>query len=319
MAVARVGGAVPVATAGEAEARRRAQRRRRQRSLAVGLLFISPFIIGTLAFRVYPFLASLYYSFRSTTMLNSGRFVGLDNYRSLLADDLFWTSLGNTLYFTAGSIVTGTVGAIALAMLLNQRIRGMTVYRIIFYLPSIVPLVAVSVVFIWILHPQYGIINYGLDRLGLPTLGWFSSPTWAMPGLIIVSLWGLGNAMIIYLAGLQDIPGELYEAATLDGASAWARTWSITLPLLSPVILFNVIIGLIGGFQYFVEPYVITQGGPADATLTYSLYLYKNAFTFFKMGYASAMAWILFVLIMLVTLVVFRTSARWVFYQGHGR
>jgi multiple sugar transport system permease protein len=294
-------------------------RRRELRNVLTGLAFISPWIIGTLAFQVYPFFASLYYSFRDTTVLNAGDFVGLDNYRELVHDSLFWKSLGNTIYFTVSSLVVGTVFALGLALLLNQRIKGMTLYRVIFYMPSIVPLVAVSVIWIWLLHPQYGMINFVLEKLRLPALGWFSDPTWAMPGLIIVSLWGLGNAMIIYLAGLQDVPTELYEAAALDGASAWQRLRHVTIPLLTPVILFNTIIGLIGGFQYFVEPFVITQGGPADATLTYGLYLFNNAFVYFKMGYAAAMAWILFVIIMVVTIALLRTSGRWVFYQGGGR
>jgi len=303
---------------GEEQRRFRQQqlRRREFKRVLAGLGFISPWLIGVLAFQVYPFFASFYYSLRSTTLLSPGTFIGLDNYRELARDPLFWTSLKNTFYYTSASIVVGTVAAISLAMLLNMRVRGLTLYRVIFYMPSIVPLAAVSVIWIWILHPTYGVANYILGSLGLPTPGWFSDPRWAMPGLIIVSLWGLGNAMIIYLAGLQGIPGELYEAAQLDGATAWQRTWNITLPLLSPVILFNVIIGLIGGFQYFVEPFVITQGGPADATLTYGLYLYNNAFLFFKMGYAAAMAWILFVIIMIITMILLRTASKWVFYQG---
>jgi ABC-type sugar transport system permease subunit len=291
-------------------------RNRQARKLLTGLAFISPWLVGLLAFQVFPFFASLYYSFRATSLLSSGTYVGLDNYRELLHDDLFWKSLSNTLYYTVVSAVLGTVCAIGLALLLNQRVRGTAIYRVVFYLPTIVPLVAVSVIWIWILHPQYGVLNFGLEKLGLPAIGWFSDPKWAMPGLIIVGLWGLGNAIIVYLAGLQDIPLELHEAAALDGASALRRFFDVTLPLLTPVILFNALIALIFGFQYFVPPYVITQGGPADATLTYGLYLYNNAFEFFKMGYASAMAWILFVIIMAVTLAVLRGSSRWVFYQG---
>ena len=291
-------------------------RRREVRRVLVGLAFISPWLVGLLALQVYPFFASLYYSLRSTTLLSPGHYIGLQNYRDLWNDPLFWQSLRNTFYYTSCSIVIGTVVSISLAMLLNQRVRGMSLYRVLFYLPSIVPLAAVSVIWIWILHPTYGVVNYLLGKVGLPTVGWFSDPTWAMPGLIVVSLWGLGNAMIIYLAGLQDVPNDLYEAAQLDGANAWQRTVNITLPLLSPVILFNVIVGLIGGFQYFVEPFVITQGGPADSTLTYGLYLYDNAFTYFRMGYAAAMAWVLFVIIMVITAVLLRTASRWVFYQG---
>ena len=298
---------------------RRAARRRELRRIATGLLFVSPWLVGVLAFQVYPFFASLYYSFRSTTLLKPGEYVGLENYRLLMEDELFWVSLRNTIYYLGASILLGTVFSLGLAMLLNQRLRGMSVYRVIFYMPTIVPLAAVSVIWIWILNPQYGVVNYALDRLGLPTVGWFSDPTWSMPGLIVVGLWGLGNAMVIYLAGLQDIPLELYEAAALDGASAWERTKSVTIPLLTPVILFNVVVGMIYGFQYFVEPYVITQGGPADSTLTYALYLYQTAFEYRKAGYASAMAWILFVIIMAVTLLLLRTSGRWVHYQGGER
>jgi multiple sugar transport system permease protein len=281
-----------------------------------GLLFVSPWLVGLGWFYVYPFFASLYFSFHNTTPFSTGPFVGLSNYRLLVSDPLFWRSLGNTFYFTGVSVVLGNLFALSLALLLSQKLRGMTFYRTIFYLPSIVPFVAVSVIWIWILHPQYGIVNFALERLGLPTLGWFSDPTWAMPGLIIVSLWSTGNMMIIYLAGLLDIPSELHEAATIDGASAWQRTLRITLPLLTPIILFNVIIGLIGGFQYFVQPYIITGGGPADSTLVYALYLYQNAFSYFRMGYASAMAWILFVIITAVTFVVFRSSSKWVHYRG---
>lgn len=292
------------------------QRRKSFRKLLTGLAFISPWIIGAAIFQVYPFFASLYYSFRDTTMLNNGSYIGLDNYRDLLHDDLFWRSLKNTFYYTIAYVLIGSVLAVGLALLLNRDVSGQGIYRSVIYLPTIVPLVAASVVWIYILHPAYGPLNYQLSRAGLPTPGWFSDPTWAMPGLVLIGLWGIGNVVIIYLAGLQDIPVELYEAAKMDGASTLRKHRDVTLPLLTPVILFNSIIGLISGFQYFVEPYVITQGGPADSTMTYGLYLYQNAFEYFKMGYASAMAWILFVIIMAVTLLVMRSSSKWVFYQG---
>src|SRR6188472_1487878 len=194
---------VPYATSGKA----RSARSREIRRVLVGLGFISPWIIGMLAFQIYPFFASFYYSLRSTTLLSDGTYVGLQNYRDLIQDDLFWKSLKNTVYFTVFSLLIGTTGALGLALLLNQRIRGRSLYRVIFYMPSIVPLAAVSVIWIWMLHPRYGIVNYLLQLVELPRVGWFSDPQWAMPGLIIVSCWGLGNAMIIYLAGLQDIPG----------------------------------------------------------------------------------------------------------------
>ena len=254
-----------------------------------GLLFISPWIVGLLWFYFYPFVASLYYSFHNATAFGLGAFIGLRNYELMIRDPLFWKSLINTFYFTAGSLSMGTALSLSLALLLPKKVRGASVYRTIFYLPMVVPFTAISVIWIWILHPQYGLLNHVLYGIGLAAPGWLSDPTWAMPGLILVSTWSVGNMMVIYLASLLEIPAELYEAARLDGASPWQRLIRITIPMLTPVILFNLIVGLISGFQYFVQPYVMTNGGPADSTLVYSLYLYRNAFQFFRMGYASAM------------------------------
>src|SRR3984957_18123524 len=281
-----------------------------------GLLFISPWIVGLLWFYLYPFLASLYYSFHSATAFGPGAFVGLRNYQLMMRDPLFWKSLVNTICFTVGSLCLGTVSALSLALLLPKNVREATVYRTIFYLPTVVPFTAVSVIWIWILHPQYGPLNHLLEQLGIEAPGWLSDPAWAMPALILVSAWSVGNMMVIYLAAMQEIPTEMYEAAKLDGASPWQRLIWITLPMLTPVILFNSIIGLINGFQYFVQPYVMTNGGPADTTLVYSLYLYRNAFQFFRMGYASAMGWVLFLLILVLTAVVLRSARRWVHYRG---
>ena len=281
-----------------------------------GLLFISPWLVGLLWFYLYPFVASLYYSFHNATAFGPGAFIGLRNYELLIRDPLFWKSLANTIYFTAGSLSIGTVLALSLALLLPKNVRGATAYRTIFYLPTVVPFTAVSVIWIWILHPQYGPLNHLLEQLGIEAPGWLSDPTWAMPGLILVSTWSIGNMMVIYLAAMLEIPTELYEAAKLDGASPWQRLLRITLPLLTPVILFNFIVGLISGFQYFVQPYVMTNGGPADSTLVYSLYLYRNAFQFFRMGYASAMGWVLFLLILAGTAIVLRSARRWVHYRG---
>jgi multiple sugar transport system permease protein len=290
---------------------------RERRALLMGLLFLSPWIIHFVVFELFPFLASLYYSLTVYTLLQPPIFVGVDNYTALFFQDpLFWTSMFNTIYYMVLAVGLATIVGIALAMLLNLKVRGMAVYRTIFYLPSVTPIVALSIVWLWLYNSQYGIINNAISAIGLPTIGWLSDPAWAKIGLVLVSLWGVGGAVIIYLAGLQDIPQDLYEAAEIDGANSWDKTMNVTLPLLSPVILFNVITGMIGAFQYFTQAFIMTGGGPGDSTLMYSLYLYFNAFRYFKMGYASAMAWILFLLVMAFTLLVFRSSARWVYYGG---
>ena len=279
------------------------------------MLFISPWLVGLVWFYLYPFAASLFYSFFNATAFGTGAFIGLRNYQLMAVDPLFWRSLINTITYTVGSLVLGTVLGLSLALLLPRR-RGNSTYRVIFYLPMVVPFSAASVIWIWILHPQYGLLNRYLQLLGVTPPGWLSDPGWAMPALILVSGWTIGNILIIYLAAILDIPAELYEAAKLDGASAWQRVTRITLPMLTPVILFNLIVGLINGFQYFVQPYIMTNGGPADSTLVYSLYLYRNAFQFFRMGYACALGWTLFLLILLLTTLLLHSSRRWVHYRG---
>ncbi len=297
--------------------RSRTWTRRNRRALAVGLLFLAPWIVHILAFQLYPFVASLYYSLTVYTLLKPPIYVGLDNYVSLFTlDPLFWTSLGNTIYFMVFSVGLTTIVGICLAMLLNLNVRGMAFYRTIFYLPSVTPVVALSIVWLWLFNSQYGLINNAFAAVGLPTVGWLSDPAWAKNALVLMSVWGVGGAVVIYLAGLQDIPQELYEAADIDGASGWQKSINVTIPLLSPVILFNVVTGMIGAFQYFTQAFIMTGGGPGDSTMMYSLYLYFNAFRYFKMGYASAMAWILFIVVMLCTLLVFRSSTRWVHYGG---
>jgi multiple sugar transport system permease protein len=282
-----------------------------------GLLFISPWLIGFCAFRLYPFLASLYYSFTFYTVLKPPTFIGLDNYRKLLLEDVrFHTAVFNTFYYAIFAVPLGTVVGLLLAMLLNMHVRALALYRTIFYLPSITPAVAVSIVWLWIFNPQVGIMNFLLSLAGIKGPGWLGDPAWAKPALIVMSLWGVGGAVVIYLAALQDVPQELYEAAAIDGANEIQKILHITLPMISPVILFNVVIGLIGAFQYFTQAYVMTGGGPADATLFFSLYLYLSAFQFFRMGYAAAMAWILFLIIVLITALVFRLSGRLVYYGG---
>jgi multiple sugar transport system permease protein len=299
---------------------RRAARRRTLRRLAIGLFFISPWLVHFLLLNLYPMAASLYYSLTVYSVLKPPVFIGLENYVDLATNDpRFATALYNTVYYTVGAVGVGTVAAIAMAMLLNMKVRGLSVYRTIFYLPSVTPLVAASIVWLWFLNPQYGVLTTFMRFFGLPTIGWLSDPAWAKPSLILLAIWGVGNAIVIYLAGLQDVPQELYEASEIDGANGWQQIWNITLPMLSPVILFNVIVGMIGSFQVFAQIYILTGGGPADATLMYAYYLYVSAFEFFKMGYASAMAWILFLIVLAATLLIFRSSARWVYYGGEAR
>ncbi|SHE37077.1 carbohydrate ABC transporter membrane protein 1, CUT1 family (TC 3.A.1.1.-) [Caldanaerobius fijiensis DSM 17918] len=288
-----------------------------RRNLKAGLLFISPWLLGFIMFTLYPVIASFYYSFTSYDVLTPPKWVGFSNYAQLFTkDNLFWKSLYNTFYYTIFSVPLSMVFGIALAALLNMKVKGMAVYRTIYYLPTIVPVVASSVLWMWMLDPQIGIINGILQSLGIPGPGWLIDPKWSKPALIMMSLWGVGGSMLIYLAGMQDVPQELYESVEIDGGVWWHKFRYITLPMISPVIFFNLIMGMIGAFQYFTQAYVMTQGGPMDSTLFYSLYLFNNAFRYMHMGYASALAWILFVIILIATLIVFNSSARWVYYGG---
>lgn len=250
--------------------------------------------------------------------MQSGKFIGLANYRELFQDELFWISIYNTIYFAVLFVPLSIIFGVALAMVLNMRVRGMAVYRTIFFLPTLVPHVALAILWIWLLNPQFGLVNAVLDWFGIQGPPWLGSTFWSKPALILMSLWGIGQAVIIYLAGLSDISQEYYEAAEVDGASFLQKTFYITLPLLTPVIFFNLVMGFIGAFQQFTLPYTMTQGSgsPADSLTFYVMYLYDNAFSYFRMGYASAMAWILFVIIMALTAIVFWSSKRWVHYQG---
>jgi multiple sugar transport system permease protein len=289
-----------------------------RRNFLWGLLFTSPAIIGLLWFVAYPLFASLYYSFTSYTMFGPIKWIGLANYTDLFADSNWWQSLYNTVYLIIFSVPLGILLALGLALLLNIKVRGLPVYRTIFYLPSILPIVAAAVVWQYLLDPQYGAINNILSFVGISGPGWLSSPDWSKPALILISLWGVGNLVIIMLAGLQDVPQDLHDAARVDGAGVFARFWNVTLPFLSPHLLFALVTGLIAGFQYFAPAYVLTngEGTPAGSTLISGLYLYQNAFRFFKVGYASAMAWALFIIIVICTLLVFRFVGRRIYYGG---
>ena len=285
-----------------------------------GYAFISPWLIGFVVFVLGPFVVSIYLSFTRYEVVTPPVWVGTANYKQLLAHDpLFWKSLWITLKYALVAVPVGIVAGVCLALLLNLRIKGISVYRTVFYLPAIVPMVATTVVFMWLLNPQIGLVNQLLQALGMapkdcPT--WLQSTRWAFWSLVFMSLWAVGGSMIIYLAGLKDIPVTLYEAAMIDGAGTWQRTWHITLPMLTPVIFFNLVMGVIGAFQYFGQAFIMTQGGPDDSTHFFALYLFNRAWRYLDMGYASAMAWILFLIVVTLTVVIFRTHKRWVHYGG---
>jgi multiple sugar transport system permease protein len=293
------------------------ERKNERRRLVQGLFFISPWLLGFLIFTAYPVLASLYYSLTDYAILRPPHWVGLGNYVNLLTrDEYFWRfAVYNTAFMFLELPASVAIG-VALALLLNQKLRGMSLYRTLFYIPSVIPTVAVSMLWLWILNPQYGLVNIALQKVGVNPLGWLTDPRWSKPSFIMMDLWGVGGGMVIYLAALQGVPEHLYEAALLDGAGPWAKFRHVTLPMISPVIFFNVILGIIGTFQYFTQTYIMTRGGPEMSTTFYALYLFQNAFEYFRMGYACAMAWVLFLLTLVCTLVVFRSSARWVYYEG---
>lgn len=289
--------------------------RAEKRRIGVGLFFIGPWIIGFGVFTFYPMLASLYYSLTSYDVLSPARFVGLDNYRNLfLHDDLFRTALRNTLYLVVVGVPAGFVVAFLLASLLNQRMRGRAFFRTAFFLPAITPMVATAMVWLWIYDPQFGLINGFLAGHGLSAIPWLTSKVMAKPSLVIIMAWAQGANMLIFLAALQGVPQQLYEAATIDGANALSRFWHVTIPMCTPAMLFVLVTSLIETFQSFTLPWLLTQGGPDNATELYGVYLYRNAFVYFKLGYASAMAWLLFMVICVFSFILVRTSARWVYY-----
>jgi len=280
-------------------------------------LLISPWLISFLGLSIGPVLTSLYLSFTRYDMANPAVWVGLDNYRRMFTEDpLFLQSLKVTAIWVFGGLPLRLAVALFFAVLLNQRVPGMGIFRTIYYLPSVVSGVAVALLWMWLLQPQFGILNFFLRSVGLQGPAWLSSPQWALPGFIVMSLWSTGATMIIFLAGLQGIPLELYEAAEIDGAGKVRQFFAITIPLITPVILFNLVIGIIHSFQVFTQAFVMTNGGPVNATLFYVLYMYRVAFQYSQMGYASAMAWVLFIIVLVLTLMVFRSSDRWVYYEG---
>jgi multiple sugar transport system permease protein len=290
----------------------------------MGLLFASPWIIGFLCFTLYPVIASFYYSLTTFNVFQAPKYVGLGNYKQLFSDESFYKGLYNTFYMTLIGTPVFLIFALAAAVLLNSRLKAIAVYRTIFYLPSIVPLVAASLLWIWILSPTDGLLNNILKALHLYQPNWLGNPALTKPSLILIGMWGTGQTMVIFLAALKDVPRYLHEAAVIDGAGRWQRFIHVTLPTISPVILFQVIINAIYSFQYLTQAYVIAGagggqniaavGGPENSMLFYVMYLFHNAFVYLKMGKAAAMAWILFIIVALFTWLVFRTSKQWVSY-----
>ena len=294
-----------------------ASTRRETRKILRGLFFVSPWIIGFLVFTLYPLLASAFYSLTDYDVLRPPKFVGLANYLQIfLKDDLFRLALFNTLYFVLIGVPAAFVTSFLFASLLNREMWGRSIYRTLFFLPSITPVVASVMVWLWIYNTEFGLINGILAANHLPVIPWLSSTKLAKPSLIIVQCWGEGASIVIFLAALRDVPRELYEAALVDGAGILRRFLNITIPMCTPVMLFVLLTGLIGTFQSFTLPWLLTRGGPNFSTELYSVYLYRNAFVSFKMGYASALAWLLFIIIAIFSVIVFTTSARWVYYRA---
>ena len=287
-------------------------------NLKLGLAFISPWILGFLAFTVYPVAASLFYSFCDYDVLSKPVWIGALNYREMAADSVFWQSLGNTLFYAAFSLPMGLVMSLSVAVLLNQSVRWRPGFRAIFFLPSLIPVVASSMIWLWILNGNFGLLNHGLRLLGIAhPPQWLADPAWTKPSLVLMSLWSVGHSVVIYLAALQDVPRSLYESADLDGAGSWSRFRHITLPMISPVIYFNLIMGIIGSLQVFSQAFIMLGGGgPQRSALFYAVYLYLNAFEYRQMGYACAMAWVLFVLILFLTWVATRSTRKMIYYAS---
>jgi multiple sugar transport system permease protein len=285
-------------------------------NLLKGLAFLSPWIVGFLVFTLVPVALSFYYSLTDYTLLQEPVFIGARNYQRLIEDELFWTALGNTLFYAAMAIPGGLLVSLGLALLLNVKIPGQSAWRTIIFLPSLVPVVASAMLWLWLFNARLGLINVALGWVGIEGPAWLADPDWAMPALVLMSFWGVGHTVVIYLAGLQDVPTELYEAAELDGAGVFGRVWHVTLPMLSPVIFFNLVMAVIGTLQVFEVPYIMTGGGPARSTYFITMFLYDNAFNYLKMGYASAVAWLLLLVILAITALTFWSSGRWVHYEG---
>ena len=289
------------------------------RNLRNGLLFVSPWILGFLAFQLYPIGYSLRLGFTQYTGFGNPTFVGFENFRRLFSDPLFWKSAYNTMYYTVWAVPVGVVIAVVLALGMNQKVREVAVYRALLYIPSILPIFAISFVWVMFSNPRYGLLNYFSRSIGLPIIDWTGDPRWTKPSLVILAQLGAGGPALIFLAGLRAIPSSLFESARIDGAGPISRFFRITLPLITPVILYDLILGLSLGLQIFTQAYVIAGSGytvgPDDSLLFYVLYVYRNAFQFSRMGYASALVWVLFMVSLGLALLVFRWGRSWVHYE----
>jgi multiple sugar transport system permease protein len=285
------------------------------RRTVTGYLFIGPFVLGVLAWVVFPAGMAAWLSFQKWNLITPSKFVGLENFQTMFNDPLFWQSLKVTWIYTIFSVPLSLIISFSMALLINTKVRGLAVFRTVYYLPSIMPAVAGAVLWAWIFNTDFGLLNSILYSFGAPKIAWLQLPQYALPAMILMSLWGVGAAMIIFLAGLQGIDDVYYEAAKIDGAGRWAQLINITIPMMSSVIFFNLILGVINSFQIFTAGYLITNGGPQNSTLFFVLYLYRVGFQFLKMGYAAALSWVLFFIILIFTLVIFRTLGRRVYYQ----
>jgi multiple sugar transport system permease protein len=288
----------------------------RARDNIAGFLFISPWLVHFIVLIAFAMAFSFAISLTKTDLLTGYTFVGLDNYINMFKDPLFWKSLRVTAYYTFVLVPANVIVALTIALLMNQKVYLLGTWRVIYYLPSVVQGVAVAILWGYVLNPRFGLLNQGLALLGIEGPRWLYSEGWAVPGFILMGLWGAGGAMLLYLAGLQGIPTALYEAAEIDGANAWHRFWNVTIPMLTPTIYFNVLISIIGSFQVFTQAYILTSGGPNNATLTQVLYLYRKGFQDFQFGYASTLAWALFVIIFIFAMLVVKSSESWVHYEG---
>lgn len=301
-----------------APAKPKSRLRQAQREEIYFYLFTLPWLLGFTIFTFGPMLASAFLSLTEFSVMSPPTWVGTANYGEMFKTPLFWKSMGNTLFMVAFDLPLGLMASLGAAVLLNQKLRGVNVFRAIFYLPVLIPAIANILLWVWIFDKDAGILNTILKLVGLSPQPWLTSEVWSKPSLIFMNLWGIGGAMLVYLAGLKGVPIELHEAAKIDGANSWQAFWGITIPLLTPTILFQLVIGVIGEFQIFTQGYIL-GGGPNFSTTFYVLHLFNNAFRYLKMGYASSMAWILFAIVLVITLLVFRSTPYWVYYESERR